>query len=1241
VKILAISLKNLASFAGEVTVDFRTAPLSHAGVFAIIGPTGAGKSTLLDALCLALYGDTPRANASNQAKILVEGDEGWTAQDPRHLVRHGADEGSAKVTFEAEGGVYEAAWRCRRAKKGARTLQPGELELRRDGEVIALKVKQVTATITALTGLDFDSFCRSVLLPQGQFERFLTCKSDERSELLEALTDPTGLYRGISILAHVRGGEWKNRILEAEAQVNAIRVLTDEERAALATRLAEYAAEAAQTGEAIDRVARARDVHKNIVDAATTLDTRRRASADCDAARLAAEPDRRTLDEALAAAPLRATGKTRDEAEARMRESERALTALDTELTEAAEAAQKADKARAVAAESHAAADATLNVLRPQLEQARACDRALAKNEVDRVENRKDLAELDDKERELAARCTAQAAHDATVQADVVAVEAWFSAHPEASALQAHRAVWSTALHDLANAEDGLAKARTARETLRREESARADDEARARDARAEASQRVDDARMAANAARERAEALRAADPQGQRDAVTRRGQSLELLGTKLAQRREDRALHAKRVAEASRADDEAAARDVERTALAGEVERLEVALAEADRAHVLAQVRADLGKHRAALVDGEPCVVCGSTVHPWADPSAVPTDDDTTRRALADSLRTAHASLRACTAALDGATQRARLAREEADRIDGRLGQSRAGLESECAALGLPTNLDDDTHEAAWSTLRTALDGERGRLDAAVRDADESTRAERAATQTLSRLSEELNAAIQAANDALRALDEVRARASMEVRSIDEGEARVHECDARAGEALSAIPNAVAAYRADVRGQRAAWLALADACDTRQRQRAQLAEDAHRLASERAALDTDRQVLDTERKPVEARRAALDAEHAELRAARAGLLEGRAADDVEQEAAQRLAACASQLDIARKASADAEQRLTNLRGQRHVAASGFARHCDEADTARRDHAERLASLGLDEAEALRRLALSDDALRALAERLHALDTDAKAARALVNEAEGAWRRAEAERPAQTAEELDTELAELATKRDDIQRAVGADQHAIASDEAQRALREARQRDLEAVEREGGVWGKLASLLGHGNGDTFALYAQSLAFDSLLASANEQLARLHPRYALRRLEDAAPEVTSKRAKTHTLLDMVIEDREMADAVRPVSTLSGGERFLVSLALALGLSSLASQRRKLASMFIDEGFGTLDPETLSTALGVLDALQARGTRVGVISHVSELKERLQARVVVERLGDGTSTLRVEG
>ena len=218
-KILAISLKNLASFSGEVSIDFRTPPLAHAGVFAILGRTGAGKSTILDALCLALYGTTPRANAGNDARVPADGDIAWSTEDPRHLIRRGADEAYARVVFESLAKVYESTWSCRRAARGERNLREVELELRHGQEVIATKIRGVPAKVAELTGLNFDNFCRSVLLPQGQFERFLSCNSGERSKLLEALTDPTGLYRGVSLRAHERGGQAKEEVERAEAEI--------------------------------------------------------------------------------------------------------------------------------------------------------------------------------------------------------------------------------------------------------------------------------------------------------------------------------------------------------------------------------------------------------------------------------------------------------------------------------------------------------------------------------------------------------------------------------------------------------------------------------------------------------------------------------------------------------------------------------------------------------------------------------------------------------------------------------------------------------------------------------------------------------------------------------------------------------------------------------------------------------------------------------------------------------------
>jgi len=111
----------------------------------------------------------------------------------------------------------------------------------------------------------------------------------------------------------------------------------------------------------------------------------------------------------------------------------------------------------------------------------------------------------------------------------------------------------------------------------------------------------------------------------------------------------------------------------------------------------------------------------------------------------------------------------------------------------------------------------------------------------------------------------------------------------------------------------------------------------------------------------------------------------------------------------------------------------------------------------------------------------------------------------------------------------------------------------------------------------------------------------------------------------------------TDLALQVIDRDMGDDIRAVESLSGGESFLVSLALALGLSSLSSHDTRIESLFIDEGFGTLDPESLDTAIASLDALQAAGRQVGVISHVQTLVERIGVQIKVQSMGGGESRI----
>jgi exonuclease SbcC len=165
------------------------------------------------------------------------------------------------------------------------------------------------------------------------------------------------------------------------------------------------------------------------------------------------------------------------------------------------------------------------------------------------------------------------------------------------------------------------------------------------------------------------------------------------------------------------------------------------------------------------------------------------------------------------------------------------------------------------------------------------------------------------------------------------------------------------------------------------------------------------------------------------------------------------------------------------------------------------------------------------------------------------------------------------------------------------------------------------------VWERLDEIIGSADGAKFRRFAQSLTFNQLVRLANRHLADLHPRYEL------------QRAPGGDLVLQVI-DRDMADEVRGVHNLSGGERFLVSLSLALGLASMSSGRGiKIESLFIDEGFGALDSKSLAMAVSALEQLQAAGRRVGVISHVDELKERIAVRVEVTPVGGGRSTVQL--
>ncbi|QSQ10995.1 AAA family ATPase [Myxococcus landrumensis] len=381
----------------------------------------------------------------------------------------------------------------------------------------------------------------------------------------------------------------------------------------------------------------------------------------------------------------------------------------------------------------------------------------------------------------------------------------------------------------------------------------------------------------------------------------------------------------------------------------------------------------------------------------------------------------------------------------------------------------------------------------------------------------------------------------------------------------------------------------------------------------------------------------VSARRAKEDVETAALKErtrdeatrARAALLGGRPTDEVRAELRHALESAEATYEKSRQSAESAKQAEGVALARVEDATRGLKGAVEARDSARRDLERRLSAQGVS-LETVKTLLAHDAAwCEAEARALAALKEALSHARAVLEERRA--RRASHEASgAPTLSEADAAAAREQLRLDvEVRRRAEALLRAkLEADDAARARHGSEAQALAERRRAGEVWKALGDLIGSHDGKRFKVFAQSLTLDALLLHANAHLQELARRYRLMRVPG------------HDL-DLQVVDGDMGDEVRGVASLSGGESFLVSLALALGLASLSSETTQVETLFIDEGFGTLDPETLEVALASLDALQATGRQVGIISHVSGLAERIGVQVRVVKQGGGRSRLVVEG
>ena len=1230
-RILAIRGSNLASLAGDFAVDFANGPLGDAGIFAITGPTGAGKSTLLDAMSLALFDAIPRlagAPASGQLS-----DDEFSPRDPRAILRHGAGEGHAELDFVArDGRSYRSRWSVRRARGRAdgRVQQASiDLECLDTGDRLGGRKRETLAEIERLIGLNAEQFGRAVVLAQGEFEAFIKASGDERAQLLEKLTG-AAIYTVLGRKAFEKAKDIRSGYQGLEEQITRQEGLSDEDRAALEIAIAEAKTDReakANAHEALQAACRWTERLAELTDKAAqgraARDAAQQAVAEAAPREQALKRRKRAFDHA---------GYWR-QLEEKRGETQYAQRTL-AERVKAEEEVQKAETAARAAEEKATSAleEAKANRRKadPELHEAREADRA--------------IAEAEKRREETAANLTGcREAHDRAQVAVAGAKAEYEKAQQKRAELEQWRES-NAGLGTLAREETALADDLSAFSVLQKElEALQGERDAakavadKAQEALEEADETSAQAEKEQGAAKEALEKAREEAPDTEtlqrleterealREVQTRHGalqQAQELEAEADGQLVATRQL-------AGRTKAEQADRQRELSGIEADLPALLARKVESEHAQIRALAASDesVVALREALEDGEACPVCGATEHRLSAVQAI----------FGEAVEEARARAAETSGALDEARNRQTVLKTEI--AAGGKTLERAESEAERQAQTLAARASDrELREADRSAAM-----EKSGLDLGMAEDDLlDLLAERlpqidAERERLRGSAARLEAARHGEEDKRAACDAAR-----------EDRDRKQEAQRKAAEALAAIArkldgtateqDRIAATLDRTLNDLADWRALPDPADWVSRRAREWRGKEEELRDVDARIPalleqwtTDRATASTASRDLENARTLSSTAQATLDerlSSRQALLGGRPVAELESELSEALEKAEAAQAAARDRLGTARTEAASARSHREGAEEALTRLGGDLARLQEAFDKALSATDLSLEEVAEAAGAGSQALEKEEAELRGLHTALAEATAALEQREADLAAHEqSERPETGPDTLAVRLEEAKAALDTAEATLKDREFRLRKDDDVRQQTAELRAELAEAQEKGRVWEELAELIGDAQGKTFRNFAQSLTLDRLLEFANDRLADLKPRYALQRASGG---------------EMLIEviDNDMAGQVRGLQNLSGGERFLVSLALALGLAEMSTGRGvRIESLFIDEGFGALDSASLGQAVAVLEHLHSQGRRVGVISHVEELKERIPVKVEVNPISGGRSDISI--
>jgi len=1215
VKILHIRFQNLNSLSGTWEIDFTTDPYTANSLFAITGPTGAGKSTLLDALCLALYGMTPRLGKITKSSNQI-------------MSRH-TGVCFAEVTFQTVKGSFRCHWSQHRSRQrpGNELQQPRhEITDALTDTVLESHIRKVARKVEKVTGMDFERFTRSTLLAQGGFAAFLETTADKRSPILEQITG-TEIYSQLSIKVHELRLIEQKKLEELEHSLQLIELLSPEAEKTLQTIVTDKEQESSVIRKAITRhrtnIAWLDNISRLKRDLATYL----KALDDLQQTRKSKSEELTRLQPGLAAKELEPAYITTNNLISRQEESFREKRTLAAQYRAKEE---KQIKLKATTKISETALQHAEELRRHGLitiKQVRTIDHDLAGK---RDELNKEIVTISSEKNRLRKEQEAISTLRLKIQEkrrELNSLETFFSEHQQYKQLiEDFNAIEiiSTSLNKLAGQQLDIQKEKknitqqlqSCKKNLKQSKTAlkhhqKATESTGALKKQLQSSL---DALMQGIDAAELQQKIFAAENQ------LKNCQSLSLLHHNIKTLNDRNAtLYEERKQLKKKENNRNKKLDIyhkEQTAKEKEIRLLE------KNVLLLTRIQS-LEEDRKQLKENSPCPLCGATDHPYSH-GEIPKASKEEKQ-----LDDARAQLKIIQENIQKLTHQEVADREklvsltsQSKDVSSQIIQLQTEAEQLRSTLPLPSFKDFSPHllETTEKELTTAI-STRKKIWQQQKKLHEEIAKVIIREEELTEQARLLENTLLEAKHQLTAVDvEAKRLVNLENNLINDITAKqnILANKLRPYDATEPDPASLPAILSTLKQKIKLW-------KNKEEREKIITPELSDLTSE---LNKKKALCKRREEELAVRKISHDLlakQCAETQQRRHDLFAAKNTDKEESRLEENVDNLRKTLSRQQQELGTVERRISGLATLQSRLQQEISERRKKIETQQQLFNKALGlSIFTDCPHFLKSL-LSPEEIEVLQQLQQQYDDKEKELTALCEEKRTTLLTEEAKQLCQesleeTKRQLQEEEQLLEAKQEEAVRA----KEQLKRNNIDKTKSTTQLLSIAKQKRIVSNWGKLHSLIGSADGRKFRNFAQGITFEMMIHHANNHLRKMSDRYILLRDKELP-------------LDLNVIDTYQADEIRSTRNLSGGESFLVSLALALGLSKMASNNVRVDSLFLDEGFGTLDEDALESALDTLAGLHEENKLIGIISHVAALKDRVPLQIEISPGSGGNSTI----